>query len=252
MWHETQSYMNRTTEKPAKYVDLVNNITYITNMTEELRDKLESAFCNGLDEYFGQTFEQEEELDLNVYNIDNFIYSHTKKSVGAGAWVKVKTDIGYNVYYAKPVAPKTDIFSLRREMSKLTPYASDDKKTLDLKKKKMDSITYRYDLMMFSGHIGIQPYYIQIKVAKNKYNYLLPTQYELASDVELYQNVILAEGKDMGVTFKEIYKSNDENIIHYIMSRGIPKDEAIMMAKLKEIYFIVDVAAIMQKVIQPV
>lgn len=238
-------------KRMRKFRDEANGITYIENMTDAVREKLESAFCDAVEEVCGFEFDRTYELDEEMFQLENFIYSMTK-NIGSGAWVKVQTDIGYNVYWAEPIAPKKDYYSIQREIGKLSLNQSiTTAEQAAVKAQKLNRFLNQLDLLLLSQQIGIVPYYVRIRVAKNKYKYLLPTQYEISSGSELYQNVILAHGKNYGVTYKEVFKSNDKDIIHYIMSRGITKDEAIIMAKLKDIYFVCDVNLMMNKVFQP-
>lgn len=228
----------------------------VINTWEDFIDLLVEAFGNF-----------EEDLDEPFWEFQNFFPSKDEKNkdVGEGAWIKVPTDIGFNVYYAKRTKKQFNKTNIERKLEKLereadkvslqvleSLEASQSRVTLITKELKLraEIIELAKELKRASmlEVIGMQPYCIKYQVSKTKWVTLLPYQYELAHDIELYVNTIVEIGKTEALTYRSIFSGLNSDAVFYLQSRGISKDVAIMMTKLRDCFFIFDTAKAMQQV----
>ena len=213
----------------------------------DLENPTEEDFFDLLD----LRFNFNDEVDEVIFDYQNFFPK--EKSVEEGKWIKVPTDIGFNIYYAKSSTKKLNetlinrkIKSLQKKLNAETNLDKQLKFTEDLMNLAKEAVTaslleiFAYDLK-----------YAKIKISKSKSEFLLPYQYEIInSDIEEYIAAICDEQNSDAVKFKHIFSSDNEDQIFYIRSRGISKETAILMADLKNAYFIVDTQALLNEAIK--
>lgn len=229
--------------------------------------KSEEEYYTMLDKNFYYGTDRCDDLDEPFWAYENFFPEN--KSVGDGAWIKVKTSIGYNVYFAKRTIKrfnKTDAQNKIKRQSNQTNKIIDlaehtlegHDKALEILEKGFIKINSNKDLYKelmraeMLEEIGLEPYCVKYRVSKSTWKVVTPCEYEMVNDIEAYVKTISELGKTEAVTYKSIFTYLDENIIFYLQSRGISRDTAVMLAKLKDCYFICNVPKMFEMYMQPV
>lgn len=188
----------------------------------------EDKFYKHLDIYYSD----KEFLDFfpDVISYDNIV---TEKKLTKGEWIKIKTDDGYEVHYATPFKIRDKYFLQRRidsnfkKIEKLTKIGN----TKEIQRLESEKIFFESCIFL-----DLKPYFVSIK-RNGKNEYLLPYQYEFSNGIEVYQECINVKG----ITYKTHYKNNqDKEKIFYLQQRGISKEVAIILSKLKDTYFIIN------------
>jgi hypothetical protein len=182
------------------------------------------------------TNEEYDELDFDVFDYQNFFPELTGKDVGAGAWIRVKTPTGWNVYWAKKSNKIFDdakaLAGIRRIERKNNQTEKDLEKLVILKKQ------------VWTGSLledmDILPKYVAIRRTKTQKDYILPSQYELIEDINLYSDAVIRTKNKDAIQFVSLFTAEDKDAIFYLMSRGISRESAIMLSKMKHGYFKVD------------
>lgn len=216
-----------------------------------------------LEELFLTTLDRKEflEMDLDGVMYDELAFENFfpgKKDVGAGAWIRVKTPIGYNVYFAKRTNRRVDytkeLTKLQFNLRKINGVLSDNESTSnDLREigKVIEKDQRRLTELKALEEIGLPQYYVSVKTSKTGTRYLRPFEYEVVSDIELYMNVVISEPGVKSVAVRNIFSAEDKDKIFYLRSRGISEAKAKVLANLGRCYFEVDVMQMMVEVIQP-
>jgi len=206
------------------------------------------------------TSEEYDELDLKIFDYQNFHPKECGKDVGSGSWVRVKTDTGWNVYFAKKARRFIDVSQISRKMKKLSksiPQTDGTDSLVELQEGlgKLDTIKKEIEknekLLTTAKHLegmDIQPEYISVQRTRTQKMYLLPNEYEIVSDISLYSEAVIKDKKTGAVKFKALFTAQDYDAIFYLQSRGISKENAIMMAKMKHGYFAIDRNALVDNV----
>lgn len=232
--------------------------------------KSEEDYYKMLDDNFKFGTDECDDLDEPFWNYENFYPNNEfgNKDVGDGAWIKVKTPTGYNVYFAKRTIKrfnKTDVQNKIKRQSNQTNKILDiaqntieHDKALEVLEKGFTKINSNKDLYKelmraeMLEELGIEPYCVKYRVSKSTWKVVKPCEYEMISDIELYVKTISELGKTEAVTYKSIFTYLDEDIIFYLQSRGISRDTAVMLAKLKDCYFICNVPKMFEMYMQPI
>lgn len=239
-------------------VDNIKNV-FAEEFTEEEFDLVEQIYYHNLEKMF-PSFEEEYQDDTfdTIFELQNFFPAFVKKDVGSGSWVRVKTDEGYNVYWAKK-APQKRISAeaLQRKISKVNRLIDDAKKENDYDKSmklldKVGVLMKEYKIATWINEYLFEPKFIKIMVTRSKAEYLLPYQYELVNDISLYTAVIKDKMNQGAVKYKSYFTKEDEDQIFYLQSRGIDRETAVLMCKLQQVYFVVDVPKLFANWMVPV
>jgi hypothetical protein len=237
-------------------VDNIKNV-FADEFTEEEFDLIEQIYYHNLEKMF-PTWEVDDDDFDTIFELQNFFPSFVKKDVGSGSWVRVKTDEGYNIYWAKN-APQKRISAeaLQRKIAKANRLI--DQARIELKHEKATKLLDQVGILMKEYKIAtwinayiFEPKFIKIMVTRSKAEYLLPYQYELVNDISLYTTVIKDKMNQGAVKYRSYFTKADEDQIFYLRSRGIDKDTAILMCKLQQVYFVVDVPKLFANYMQPV
>lgn len=235
-----------------KYDKLINISNKV--LSEEELDELEEIFYNHLDSLFtNQDFDNDK---INgVFQLQNFFPYFYDKDVKDGAWIKIKTDMGYNVYWAKNCNKKMSPELQRRKLNRLKikdgPNLNLNQLDIQLEKisKKADLITDA-QIAEMENIMPTRIKYVKYLRTRTQWEYILPYQYELIYDIQLYVDAVKNKANKKSVNYKMLFTSNDHNQVFYLRSRGISKDEAVMMCKLQQCYFIVNVQELFNNSIQ--
>ena len=142
--------------------------------------------------------EEDNELFDRYFQLQDFCPQHFDKAIDEGSWIRVKTAIGYNVYWAKRAARiRTSAEQLQRR--------------LDTANRQLGSNSTTQQLL---AELKVaQLYYVKIMCSKSTVQYVLPYKYGVGSDSQLYTTAGLQQ-------------------VFYLQSRGIDRDAAILLAKL--------------------
>ncbi len=212
-----------------------------------LKNPSEDEFYDLLDLRFNFS----DNLNEDIFQYQNF-FPHSK-DVADGKWIKVPTEIGYNIYYAKPSKKKPNETTIARKVKKIEKQL-DKEYNLDKKLKLSAEIVELNNERLTAQHLELFDYdlkYARVRLSKSKYKFLLPYEYEVVnSEIEEYLRAQTDSMNKGAVKFKHIFSSENEEQIFYLRSRGIPKYMAMLMADLKNAYFIIDTQAMLNEAIQ--
>jgi hypothetical protein len=149
-----------------------------------------------------------------------------------GSWIMREIENGLSVHFAKKV--KIDDYFLDRLIKKNNNKISKVKdKTIENK------LLAENAFYLTCQQLSIKPYFVKIQKTATTFEYILPYQYKLCKDVDIYVDLVLNKNKH--IKTKNLFKNLDENVIFYLQSRGISKERAIIMSKLKNISFYVNI-----------
>jgi len=177
---------------------------------------------------------------MNMFDYEN--YFSGKKSVGDGSWIKIRTENGFEVHYAKMSTRKrrfeeeiTTAYKkldslLRKEIKHIADNKHDNPKIKKAEDKVLMLRTYSI--------IGIKPYEVFIKRSKAVTEYYMPYQYEIVDDITDFSEACM-QGT-VGIKIKALFSAEQEEKIFYLMSRGISEGMARIMASLNQSYFCVN------------
>jgi len=169
------------------------------------------------------------EDNMEKFSFENY-FATDEKSVGDGHWIKVRTEKGYEVHWAKRSVRKPRFMekleAINRKMRNPKITAEGMKPMLA----EIDEIKMRH-------LIGMRPYEVYYYRTRTQKRYLLPYQYELAN-IDDHVSYIMDNVPTVKVRKLFTAKNNDQ--IFYLRSRGIPENLAIVMSNLKQCYFVVD------------
>lgn len=220
----------------------------IRNGKIDLKNPSEEDFYDLLD----LRFHFNDELDEEIFQYENFFPQN--KSVADGKWIKVPTNIGYNIYYAKSSKKTLNETNIKRKIKKLQKQLDNSKLALDKQIELIEEIKELTRAQLTAHHLEIFAYdlkYARIRVSKSKFDYLLPHEYEVVNaDIEDYIYAISDSLNEGAVKFNHIFSEENKEQIFYIRSREIPKHIAMLMADLKNAYFIVDTQKMLNQAIQ--
>lgn len=216
--------------------------------TEEEFELIEEIFCAQIDHIFEIDDMSTDEFD-NLFQLENFYPAFVKKDVGSGSWIRIATETGYNVYWAK-AAPQKRISEeqLRRQHKKLNHLPKKTVSQLNKILSLVDEIKAALLIKQFPHELK----YVRIMRTRTQSEYVLPYQYEIVNDIQLYTEVIRDKMNKGAVKYKSYFTKQDEDQVFYLQSRGIDRDTAVLMCKLQQVYFQVDVPKLFANYMQPV
>lgn len=244
----TRAYMLATGKK-------LTTVDQILELIESGEFTFEDMFDVYLDQCFkyGDLSEEAEKFwdyNMEAFNVENY-FPDDSKQVGSGSWIKIRTETGYEVHFAK-------VSNRKRRF--IEEYASYQKQITSLYKgliKGYEDVTKKVDEILTPAKeakkkylnaklreseirlaINLKPYEVRINRTKSKVEYLLPYQYEIVNDIQEHVDAYIANTP--GVNTKTLFTSLNKDAIFYLQSRGISKKVAEMMSALQQVYFTVD------------
>ncbi len=231
-------------------------IDQIVNVIEKGDFVYEDLFNMYIDEIFtSQGFGNMEEEDIffeenmDMFRCINYFPDH--KDVKEGSWIKIRTENGFEIHYAKKSNRKRRFYEEAVKISEhlilfnnrqINDLKDESKKVDEIcspsKEKKKQLLKSKLQELNIRSMIALKPYEVRINRTKSKVEYYLPYQYELVNDIEEFSNAYMDDM--VGVNIKSLYTSQNRDAVFYLTSRGISKKVAEMMATLKQTYFIID------------
>lgn len=198
-----------------------------------------------------RTVEKEEgeywDDNMNMFDFENYFPTKAKR-VEEGAWIKIRTENGFEVHYAKRSNRKRRfVEELEQVHKKLLSSLKGSAKELETSNKKVSEIltdkvkSTRKSLedkkieLSLRMDIGLNPYEVKINRTKSQVEYYLPYQYEIVENIEEFSDAYI--NNVPCVSTKMIFTSQNKDAVFYLQSRGISKKVAEMMATLKQTYF---------------
>jgi hypothetical protein len=184
-------------------------------------------------EYFFPSWNKENWFLDEFPEICSFDNVETEEKIETnGSWIMREIENGLSVHFAKKV--KIDDYFLDRLIKKNNNKISKVKdKTIENK------LLAENAFYLTCQQLSIKPYFVKIQKTATTFEYILPYQYKLCKDVDIYVDLVLNKNKH--IKTKNLFKNLDENVIFYLQSRGISKERAIIMSKLKNISFYVNI-----------
>ena len=188
---------------------------------------------------------------MEQFACENF-FPGEAKNVGDGMWIKVRTDNGFQLHYAKRsirrrrfeeeyTALSTKMIAMARKQVRNVEQSKDNT-VLD---KKTKIIHDKLNMLKIYAHIGLKPYEVVAKISKSKSVYFMPYQYEIVDDINEFIEGCM--NSIVGINIKATGKSDNEEAVFYLRSRGISEGMARIMTSLKHSYFDVDMKLMMDE-----
>jgi hypothetical protein len=232
--------------------DFLNIASWNDLVDGSIFDEIEEHFFD----YFDLTTNHDsfDDVTFEKYvQVQNFFPHLVGKDVGNGSWVKVKSDVGYNVYWAKKSSKRLSVEMLQRKLNDLN--RSNKNVDLDSLKGKVETLELiKKEIVLFSYLLTLpfEIQFVKILKGKNNFDYILPSDFEMVEDVTIYTDALL-DSMNMGaVKAKEHFTSEDEDKVFYLQSRGISREIAVMMVKLQHCHFIINSQKLLANWMQPV
>lgn len=206
----------------------------------------EDLFYERMDD-IKMTEEMEDFFISNMEKFDYFCYFPNEKGdVGDnGSWIKIpnKDKTGYEIRFAKK---SKRIHRWNEKISKLLNKSNRAIKKVDITLEHLENVDHFDEIYEFQirEKIGLTPYEVWYQKTKTTKKYLFPNEYEVVEDINEYLQY--AEQKVPHFEIKLIYTSLNQDKIHYIMSRGIPRSLATIMASLEHCYFKFDLKSALE------
>jgi hypothetical protein len=221
----------------------------------DMLEKAEEFFYDYLDTIFD--FEDWDDFSELYIQFQNFFPALVGKDVGSGSWIKIPTDTGYNVYWAKHSNKVLNSEDLMRKSKRIVSRSkTKEGSTSDEIGKSLDKLNKSEELNNLAK-VGIMANlmpsnlkFVKYLRTRTQWEYILPHQYELVSDIQLYMDAVQDRMNQNAVKYKQLFTKQDEDQIFYLQSRGIPRETAVMMCKLQQCYFTVDTKALFSEVYQ--
>lgn len=212
-----------------------SSLTDVLKVFNDPNYTLEDFFYDRLD-FINMTEEESVywENNMEKFSYDNFFVS--EKDVESGSWIKIRTKNGYELHYAKKSKRKI------RHNEKIEYFLSEINKEINVKnntnEKKINELLSNAIEHSIYSKIGLSYYEIFYKNSKTTKKYLLPYEYEII-DIEEHLGHLL--NNIPNVELIEIYSSQNENEIFYLMSRGLTKIHAALLSNIKNCYISVNI-----------
>lgn len=222
-------------------------------MTDDLLDSLYDLFYGFLDDNFESDTLNTPGLE-EVICFENFFPSLFDKEVDEGKWIRIKTDVGYNVYYAKPARKVLNSQQIENRFKRLKAKKLANETSEDLDKSltvlsEQRKVLNEMTIAQVVNSIPSDLKYAKYLRTKTQWSYVLPHEYEIVSDIDLYVQACLCKDNKKAVKYRQLFTKEDHDQVFYMQSRGIPKDVAIMMCRLQQCYFVVDTQSLFNEAI---
>jgi hypothetical protein len=189
------------------------------------------------------------------YHMEQFEFENffpVEKNVHDGAWIKIRTENGFEIHYAKRTTRKRRFNEERSAQytlieSFLRKQISNVKKDVDVQhtSPKVEKMKEKADMLATYELINLKPYEVFIKRSKSKTEYYMPYQYEIVDDINDFTESCM-QGV-VGVDIKSMGNSDNEEAVFYLRTRGISEGMARIMASLRQSYFTVDMKLAMNE-----
>lgn len=253
-------YLHRTGSKLEtleQFVDAVSDkLITIEDLFEERLNNIKfDAYSD-----FGVHKEEDYWLDnLNHFGFDNYFPEKSKQVESGGVWIKVRTENGYQIHFARKATRKR--FFDREAESWQSKVLKETKKKLKLLENRSvpleDIIESKYDSKIAeyeskSLHcrvcslIGLQPYELYYWRTKTQKAYVTPCEYEFV-DIQEFIDYVQSKNLTDIVKVRSLFTSKNLDKIFYLKSRGISDELAKIMANLEQCYFDVNMSLAMDK-----
>jgi len=182
---------------------------------------------------------------MKKFDFENY-FPFEKRLPEGGAWIKLRTDNGYQLHNAKVSSRKRRLneeidkikLSLSKELKK-------DHDTINLEK--MNHLKNEMLILSTYRTIALPLYEIRYNRTKTKVEYINPYQYEICSDEDLQLILNAVRGRVTGVKMRNLYSAVSKDQIFYLQTRGISREEAMILANLKQCYFEVDIVGMTEE-----
>jgi hypothetical protein len=232
--------------------DFLNIASWTGQVEEGLFDEIEEHFFD----YFDLTTNHDQ-FDFDTFEkyvqVQNFFPHLVGKDVGSGSWVKVKSDLGYNVYWAKKSNKILSVEKLTRKLTGMTKVNKNiELGVLKGKIEELNEIKKEIDLFSYLLTLPFEIQFVKILKGKNNFDYILPSTFEMVEDVTIYTDALMDGMNGGAVKVKEHFTSADEDKVFYLQSRGISREIAVMMVKLQHCHFVIDTQKLFSNWMQPV
>lgn len=192
------------------------------------------------------------EENIELFGYENY-YPTKDKIVNEGAWIKIRTENGFEVHWTKKAnrkrryneeydaACKSLIRLTKGQINELSDTSNE--KTVaeiitDKVKSKRTALERKISELSMRVVLQLPVYEVKIQRTKSTAEYYLPTQYTIVDDINEFADAYTS-GVD-GVAVKTLFTSQNKDAVFYMQSRGISKKIAEMLAALKQTYFIIN------------
>jgi hypothetical protein len=239
----------------AMEADFLNIASWTEQVEEGIFEEIEEHFFDYLDLTLncGLIDDFDDILFDKYVQVQNFFPHLVGKDVDSGSWVKVKSDVGYNVYWAKKSSKRLSVEMLQRKLNDINRNSKNaDLKVLKGKIETLELIKKEKDLFSYLLTLPFEIQFVKILKGKNNFDYILPSGFEMVEDVTIYTDVLSDAMNGGAVKAKEHFTSEDEDKIFYLQSRGISREIAVIMVKLQHCHFIIDTNKLFANWMQPV
>lgn len=192
--------------------------------------------------------------DSPLFDLQNFDPVINGKQLPAGGgWVKVRKQDKIMVVFAESANRERYFNHLMavKSTKKITSYSVNE---LGREAKKLEESLEKAHFYELCLSVGIaQPYMIKYRRSRTKWEYLHPHEYDpLLSDITSFIECAM-DREVSSIIVKPIFQSDsDKDVVFYLRSRGISKEQALIMAKLKQCYFEWDVQESLNEAYQKV
>ena len=182
-------------------------------------------------EYLNSIEDETDILCSEPFFAESYFPELIGKNIGEGAWIRIPTEKGFNVYFAKPSRVKIDFARRERELE--ISLNRLDRPDVTLKEvTKTKELLERMNFISVQRAIGIDPYYVSYRKTKTKKVSVLPHEYEMVNDIDVYTTAVSEH-----IKLKLYYTADLEDKIFYLQSRGISRAIATRMVASGQGYF---------------
>lgn len=224
--------MFKSIHSPVK-VDIINRLK-----TEGFSEDLEDDFMHLLDCEF-RFSESSDELDKliaeDVINLKDFAYLD-KDPGESGAWIKIKTQRGIELHWARRAKKKIDYLN---EINRLLRSNTDNYTSAQLGNM-LSRITYLKVLQVLDA----SPVFVKYQRTKTQERFLTPTQYEIVDDIDFYIDAVLSTKGNPRVKLHTAWDERNRDQVFYLQSRGISRERAQLMASMERCWIAIDLVGI--------
>ncbi len=223
-------YFLRTGHRLETVEQLIDAISYEIITPQDLFDE----HIEGLD------FTQEQEdfwlSNLDMFDFSNYFPSPEKElENGKGAWIKVRTENGYQIHFARKATRKIKLQD--NYISQSERLLKSINKTLEGNTlEDISSIRSKSLKASILAIIGFQPYEVWYWRTKTQKVYVTPYEYEIV-DINEYVDYIKNKSLKGVVKVRSLFTSRNKDKIFYLRSRGLSEELAKIYANLESCYF---------------
>ncbi len=218
-------------------------------------DEVEEIFLELIANHIDDTFGYGSDSAINIFDdnmgllsLESFYPELYGKSI-VSSWIKVDSKEGYSVFYAKNSKRKNRFYSLVRDFDK---NVAPDVKGLSIKQiSKRLKLINDYRIEQFLLEFPFELKWAKVNTSKTGVKYFLPHEYEIAESPEIYLECQKDKIASKAVRMIKHFDSDAKNEIYYLRSRGISKEDAIRLIKLKEVHFEINTKLVFENYMTP-